>query len=100
MSFAEGLQDLPDVPAPPDGAEALLAWAEEHGVSARLDDVIFADDGPAGTFLPSRAGETQTYRQVLIEGARRRKGRQPYFYDDGWETARRYLHDIATIMAG
>jgi superfamily II DNA or RNA helicase len=91
--------DLPEVAPPPEAPAELLAWAEAHHVSARLDDVIFADDGLAGTYLPARGGETLTYRQVLIAGGRRRGSRWSGYYDDTWETARRYLHDIATIVA-
>ena len=95
MTKPEVELELPEVPRPPETPEDVLAWAEENGVSARLDDVIFADDGPVGTYLPTRDGQALTYRQVLIEAGRRR-GRS---YDDTWETARRYLHDIATILA-
>src|SRR5689334_7391596 len=90
--------DAPEVPLPPEQPADVLAWADEHDVTARLDDVIFADDGPPGTYLPTRDGEVLTYRQVLVEGARGRRSRWTY-YDDSWETARRYLRDIATIVA-
>ncbi len=93
---SEQRSDSPEVPQPPEQPADLLAWAEDHAVGVRLDDVIFGDDGPAGTYLPTRDGEVLTYRQVLIDGERRRRSR---YFDDTWETARRYLHDIATIVA-
>src|SRR4051794_34432105 len=80
----------PQVPPPPEDPEDLLAWADAHQVSGRLDDVLIGSDGPSGTFLPGRNGEMLTYRQILLEGdpasaARRR-------YHDSEETARTYLH--------
>ena len=97
--LSEERSDSPEVPQPPEQPAELLAWADEHVVSARLDDVIFADEGRAGTYLPTRDGEVLTYRQVLVDGERRRRSRWSGYYDDTWETARRYLHDIATIVA-
>ena len=87
-----------EVLPPPDDPEDLLAWARTHRVSARLDDVIFANDGPVGTYVPARWGERLTYRQVLMPGERvdpilRRR------YHEGEETARRFLHRIATLAA-
>jgi superfamily II DNA or RNA helicase len=84
------------VPPPPDDPEELLGWAHAHQVSARLDDVLFGWEGPAGTFLPARYGEARTYRQVLLEPDDDPLHRR---YHDAAETARGYLHRIATVAA-
>ena len=85
------------VPSPPQDPEDLRAWADQHGVSARLDDVFIGDDAPAGTFLPARNGEVLTYRQILLDGANSRAGRRRF--DDTEDTARWYLHRMATLAA-
>jgi superfamily II DNA or RNA helicase len=87
---------LHDVPPPPDDPEELLRWAHAHQVSARLDDVLFGWEGPAGTFLPARYGQVRTYRQVLLEPEDDPLRRQ---YHDAAQTARGYLHRIAQMAA-
>src|SRR3982750_1473452 len=72
------------VPDPPDDPAALLAWAEEHGVTERLDDVFLSagSDGHSpydGTFWPGRAGETLTYRRVLLDSSLEDRRRWRYF---------------------
>ena len=90
---------LATVPEPPDDPDGLLAWAEAHGVGARLDDVIVGGDGPAGPALPGRDGEALTYRQLLLAhdadepGAAVRRRRH-----DAAETARGYLHRLAMLV--
>ena len=87
------------MPEPPDDPDGLLAWAEAHGVSARLDDVIVGGNGPAGMALPGRDGETLTYRQLLLThdadvpgpAVRRRR-------HDAEQTARGYLHRLAVLV--
>lgn len=69
----------------------MIAWAEAHGVSERLDDVLVGGDGPDGTYLPGRNGEALTYREILL--ARIERGRA----HDAAETARRYLHRLAEL---
>jgi superfamily II DNA or RNA helicase len=86
-------------PPPPDGQDELVAWAEAHGVAARLDDVLVGGYGPAGTALPGRDGEALTYRDILLRRApedvvRRRGGAY-----DADETARAYLHRLAVLTA-
>ncbi|HXI56464.1 MAG TPA: DEAD/DEAH box helicase [Polyangia bacterium] len=85
----------PAIPPPPERADDLSAWAETHGVAARLDDLVIGDDGPAGTLLPARSGEVLTYRQVLLDGAgtTARRG-----FDDTEESVRRVLHRMATLV--
>jgi hypothetical protein len=85
------------VPSPPQDPEGLRAWADQHGVSARLDDVFIGDDAPVGTFLPARNGEVLTYRQILLDRATSRVGRRRF--DDTEDTARWYLHRMATLAA-
>ncbi|HET6281711.1 MAG TPA: DEAD/DEAH box helicase [Polyangia bacterium] len=85
------------VPSPPQDPEDLRAWADQHGVSARLDDVFIGDDAPPGTFLPARNGEVLTYRQILLDGRSGRVGGGRY--DDTVDTARWYLHRMATLAA-
>jgi superfamily II DNA or RNA helicase len=86
---------LPSIPPPPERPDDLRAWAEIHGVAARLDDLVIGDDGPAGTLLPARNGEVLTYRQVLLDGAGK-SGRRGF--DDTEETVRRVLHRMATLV--
>src|SRR3954453_17438054 len=70
-----------EVPEVPDDRRKILAWAEAHGVSERLDDVVNS------IAFPSSRGPTQlTYRQILLE--RERSG-DPYRVED---TARELLH--------
>jgi superfamily II DNA or RNA helicase len=91
----------PAIPAPPEDAEELLAWAKVQGVSQRLDDLLFAVEGPPGSFLPGRFGEVLSYRQVLLEppppGEPAERGRRQA--SDARETARRYLHRMAILTA-
>ncbi|HEY4392962.1 MAG TPA: DEAD/DEAH box helicase [Polyangia bacterium] len=87
---------MPPVPLPPDDADELLAWAIAHDVEGRLDDVIIGTAGPAGTFLPGRSGESLTYRQILLDPARNAAQRR---YFDPAETARTFLHRIASLVA-
>src|SRR5438552_8475489 len=90
------------IPAPPDDPAALLAWAEEHAVTERLDDVFLSagsdDDSPyAGTFWPGRAGETLTYRRVLVDSSIEDRRRWRYF--DVSSDAREMLHRMGRAMA-
>jgi superfamily II DNA or RNA helicase len=87
----------PLVPPPPEDPEALLGWADAHQVGARLDDVLVGLDGPFGTFLPGRGGEVLTYRQILLDQGGGLPSRR--WYHDVEETARRFLHRIATQVA-
>ncbi len=91
------MQPPPEVPPPPEDPQALLAWAHAHRVSARLDDVVIGSDGPAGTYVPGRWGERLTYRQILMDPEAGQMVRRRYH--DGEDTARRFLHRIATLAA-
>src|SRR5262245_54323316 len=83
-----------DVPPPPEDESKLLAWADTHGVRARLDDVLVGSSGPAGTVLPAHDGETLTYRQILFAPAGGAPRRRPH---DNADTARGYLHRLAVL---
>jgi superfamily II DNA or RNA helicase len=79
------------LPDPPEDVDELLAWAADHGVADRLDDLVIGD-GPAGTVLPGREGEALTYRQVLLEHTDHRR-------HDAADTARRLLWRRASLAA-
>ena len=83
----------PEVPPPPFEPEAILAWAQQYGVTPRLDDVFIGRDGPVGAYLPGRPGERVTYRQILFEDEARRR------YHDDLGTAQRYLLRMAELTA-
>jgi superfamily II DNA or RNA helicase len=83
-------------PPPPEAPDQLVAWAEAHGVAARLDDVLVGGNGPAGTSLPGRDGESLTYRDILLE---RRPAERARRLHDADETARTYLHRLAVLTA-
>jgi len=86
-----------DVPPPPASAAELLAWANAWAVVERLADLVLANDGPVGTFLPARHGEALSYRQLLVEwdpsDPRLRS------YGPVVESARSLLHRIAILTA-
>ena len=82
------------VPPPPEEPRDLLAWAEAHQVSDRLDDLLIGNGADAGRHLVGRWGDQEvSYREVLIEASVGRRSR----HDDLRETARRLLHRIATL---
>ncbi|MES1165098.1 MAG: hypothetical protein ABUR63_05030, partial [Verrucomicrobiota bacterium] len=92
------MADSDEVPLPPQDASALLAWAGTHRVLARLDDLLIAPDGPPGTVLPSRGDERFTYRDILL-GEPPQPGPLRGDRSVHAETARAYLHRIATLVA-
>ena len=65
--YSPRVSDDDDVPPPPVLPAELLAWANAWAVVERLDDPVLASDGPVGTFLPARHGESFSYRQLLVE---------------------------------
>ncbi len=89
--------DDDDVPPPPGLPDELLAWANDWAVAERLDDLVLASDGPVGTFLPARHGETLSYRRLLVE----LDPSHPQWrsYGPAVETARALLHRIAILAA-
>ena len=91
------MSDDDDVPPPPVLPAELLAWANAWAVVERLDDPVLASDGPVGTFLPARHGESLSYRQLLIEldpSDRRLSSYGPIVV-----RARALLHRIAILAA-
>jgi superfamily II DNA or RNA helicase len=102
-SSAPPLPELaePVVPAPPRTGQALLRWADAHGVTERLDDVLV---GPGGHYASGYSPyygvgyETPlTFRQVFFEPDGARKAKSRYFDLGG--TALEYLHRIAILLA-
>jgi superfamily II DNA or RNA helicase len=91
------VSDDDDVPPPPVLPAEVLAWANAWAVVERLDDPVLASDGPVGTFLPARLGESLSYRQLLIEldpSDRRLSSYGPIVV-----RARALLHRIAILTA-
>ena len=85
----------------PVNPEEVVAWAELHGVSDRLDDVFVGGAGQEpsyyGAYWPGRPGMTLTYRKVLVNtDAEAKRWRQYYGVVDD---ARAFLHRMANAVA-
>jgi superfamily II DNA or RNA helicase len=89
--------EAPEIPAPPHAPDELLAWAEAHGVRARLDDQLVGEDGPLSEVIHGRDSGLSTYRQILID--RWDEVRPRSFHGDLHDSAREYLHRMATLVA-
>ena len=91
----------PVILLPPVNPEEVVAWAELHGVSDRLDDVFVGGAGQEpsyyGAYWPGRPGMTLTYRKVLVNtDAEAKRWRQYYGVVDD---ARAFLHRMANAVA-
>ena len=85
-------------PAAPQDPQDVLAWAAAHGVLHRLDDHLFASDGPPQRYITGRFREVATYREILVDRLPlNNQWGQPV--SDARPLAREYLHRMATLTA-